>query len=309
MGTEREDTSIQDEDRGMFEAALRDAMPEGEPASASELVPEGADEGGEGTDNAAERVEGEGGGEGEDAVSKESTENEARKGRSPRVPLARLQQETDKRRDAETENANLRERNASLEQRLTSLERRFEPGAEPGSQSGPPETPDPLMDPEGYADFVRGSIRQEMVRDKVASSFEDAHEAHGQNFEAAFNLLSRITQGGDPRDRDRIVAAPNPGKALMKWFSQREMLREAGDDPAAYRARIAGEAREALKKDPEFRKSLLAELRDEAGSQTGRPYTTTRLPSLSGASGGSRESNRFPESDAELFHDALPRRR
>lgn len=301
MGTERENASVQDEDRGMFEAALRDAGPQDEPASAPEPAPS-ADEGGEGTDAdiTAEPDQGEG------EASAESTGDDTRKGRSPRVPLARLQQETDKRRDAETENANLRERNASLEQRLTSLERQFQPRSEPEA----PETPDPLMDPEGYADFVRGSIRQEMVRDKVASSFEDAHEAHGQTFEAAFNLLSRITQAGDPRDRDRIIAAPNPGKALMKWFSQREMLREAGDDPAAWRARIAGEAREALKKDPEFRKSLLAELRDEAGtSQTGRPYTTTRLPSLSGASGGSRESSRFPESDAELFHDALPRRR
>ena len=89
MGTERENTSVQDEDRGMFEAALRDGTPHDDLASAPEPAPDGTDEGGEGTDAdiTAEPDEGEG------AVSTESTGDDTRKGRSPRVPLARLQQE------------------------------------------------------------------------------------------------------------------------------------------------------------------------------------------------------------------------
>src|SRR5581483_3221866 len=90
-------------------------------------------------------------------------------------------------------------------------------------------------------------------------------------------------------------ASPNPGEALVSWHKRSATLAEVGDDPAAYRERVAKETREALLKDPEFRKQLLADMRGEAGvGDDGRPRTQVRLPkSLNGAQGSNVGAGRI----------------
>lgn len=293
MGTESEIASAQD-DAALFASAMSDDQNEVE---APELKPETVKDEGEGKETEVETDADEG--EGDEPETETQTEPRRRE---PRIPLARLNEESNKRRDAEVENATLKERNASLEQRLIALERQPQQRAEPVA---PAEVPDPLNDPEGYAAHVHRTIRNEMVRDKVASSFEDAHDAHGEKFVKAYDLIQQVAASGDAQTRDRIIFAPNPGKALMKWFGEREAQREIGGDISAYRDRVKSEATEALKKDPEFRKALLAELRGEAETQPGR--TRVDLPSLNGAS-GARVNDADPGSDKELLSSLMPRR-
>jgi len=88
----------------------------------------------------------------------------------------------------------------------------------------------------------------------------------------------------------------------VTWHRNQETLREVGNDPAAFKERIAKETRESLVKDPEFRKQLLADLRKEAGASddgNGKPKSEFKLPrSLNGALGGtSRETVAASESD------------
>ncbi|WP_340054580.1 hypothetical protein, partial [Pseudomonas sp. JAI120] len=82
--------------------------------------------------------------------------------------------------------------------------------------------------------------------------------------------------------------SPNPGEELVRWHRRSTALARFGDDPDAAEARIREETRQALLKDPEFRKQLIADLRQEASTgENGAPRTTTRLPKSIARAGGS----------------------
>jgi hypothetical protein len=94
----------------------------------------------------------------------------------------------------------------------------------------------------------------------------------------------------------RIYDAPNPGRAIMRWYGEQKILHEMGGDPSAYRQKVARE----IMSDPEFRKQFIAELRGEA-QQGGRARTTMRLPkSLNEASG----SGSARTGDPELYNNS-----
>jgi hypothetical protein len=127
-----------------------------------------------------------------------------------------------------------------------------------------------------------------------------AHASHKDTFEKAFAAINKLNPQ-NPDDRvtvQRIYSSPNPGEALVSWHKRAQTLAEVGDDPAAYRERVAKETREALMKDPEFRKQLIADLRGEAANPgpDGSPRTTTRLPGSFNRAPG---SNLGTEDDSE----------
>jgi hypothetical protein len=82
----------------------------------------------------------------------------------------------------------------------------------------------------------------------------------------------------------------------MNWQRQQATLQRVGTDPAKFEESIRNETREALMKDPEFRKQLLESMRSEAApAGNGRPRTVTRLPpSLADVSGGQSAQSRNP---------------
>jgi hypothetical protein len=113
----------------------------------------------------------------------------------------------------------------------------------------------------------------------------------------------------------RVINAPNPGRALMNWQRQQATLARVGSDPAKFEESIRNETREALMKDPEFRKQLLADLRSEAATaDNGRPRNVTRFPkSLSDAAGGqsaqSRDPSAYDDSEEGVFEGVWNDRR
>lgn len=160
----------------------------------------------------------------------------------------------------------------------------------------PDQMPDVLDNPVAFADHLRkgfqseiDKVNQEIRNTRFQTSLEVARARHGDTFDKAFEASQKLNPQ-NPEDLDtgrRIFNSPNPGEALVAWHKRNETFREVGDNPAAFKERIAKETREALMKDPEFRKSILADLRAEANAgDDGRPRTVTRLPrSLNGAAG------------------------
>jgi ribosomal protein L29 len=163
--------------------------------------------------------------------------------------------------------------------------------------------PDIFEDPKGFRDHLTkefqtelSNTRAQLANQRVETSMAIAHAIHKDVFADAFAAINKLNVE-NPEDRvtvQRIYNSPNPGEALVGWHKRQQTLSEVGDDPAAYRARIAKETREALAKDPEFRKQLVAELRGEANvGDDGNPRTTTRLPrSLARAQGSNVGSDR-----------------
>lgn len=180
--------------------------------------------------------------------------------------------------------------------------------------------PDIFEDPKGFVEHLQKGFRAELsTRDaqlanqRVETSMAIAHAFHKDTFETAFAAINKLNPQ-NPDDRSaiqRIYNSPNPGEALVAWHKRNQTLAEVGDDPAAYREKVRTETREALMKDPEFKKALLAELRGEANrGDNGNPRTTTRLPgSLHRAAGSNIGADRgdphqYDDSDSAVAASA-----
>lgn len=216
-----------------------------------------------------------------------------------RVPSGKLREANDRARIAETERDALRadiarreaESAAKLDLVMKEIAAMKTAPREAPRQTEAPKAdviPDIFEDPKGYAEYLQKGFQTEIAkRDKqiadarVETSMAIAHKFHKDTFEKAWEAVNKINVN-DPDGRatvQRIYAAPDPGEALVAWHKRNQTLAEVGDDPTAYRERVARETREALLKDPEFRKQLLADMRGEAAhGEDGLPRTTTRLP-------------------------------
>ena len=256
-----------------------------------------------------------------EAADKAKTETETQRPEG-RVPAGRLREQTERVKTAEaerealkaqleTERANFAKQTETLNAKFDGVLAALQRQQTPAAQIVPPkadEPPDLFEDPKAFADFITKGFQSELQkRDKemqdmrVETSMQVAHARHGDSFAKAFDAVKTL----DPRNPDdqtavrRIYAAPNPGEALVQWHKRNEVLREVGNDPAKYRESVAAQTREALMKDPEFRRQLLEDLRADAETgDHGQPRTLTRLPrSLNGAAGNSRGTDDHMGSD------------
>lgn len=281
------------------------------------------DEEAEGSEEAeGEESEGEDGedeGEGEDAEEQPLAASQKADGEPKpegqqdaprgRVPAGRLREANEAKRNAEA--ALEAERNARAEdgKKLAALEaqmatltqllsRQQQPQAtREAPKAEAPAVPDIFENPQGFVEHITnqirsemGGVRQDLQRQSVETSFRIAHVKHGDAFPKAMEAINKL-DANNPDDRvtvQRIYNSPDPGEALVSWHKRNETLARVGNDPAAYEARIRQETQEALMKDPEFRKQLLASLRSEAQQgNDGRPNTTIRLPTSVGRAAGS----------------------
>lgn len=233
-----------------------------------------------------------------------------------RVPSARLREANAARVAAEAERDALKAQIDKAKGDTTSLTEKLDlvmreiadlkrsPRTEkPAEPVAPKAAPDLFENPTGFVDYLQQGFQTELSkRDtqlanmRVETSMAIAHAFHKDTFEEAFAEIQK-KDPRNPEDRatvQRIYNSPNPGEALVGWHRRNKALAEVGDDPAVYRERIAKETREALIKDPEFRKQLIADLRGEAAhGDDGRPRTETRLPrSLARASGSNLGAER-----------------
>lgn len=188
-----------------------------------------------------------------------------------RVPVSELLDERRARQAAETTLASERtaftQRFTALEQRLDALMR---PPQNPQQQQQPggqqvPEV-DIFSDPNKVLTDLRTSMSteydQKLTNARVEMSFALAHDSLGEKFETAYKELTTLDHR-DPVARStvqRIMAAPNPAKALMTWHGNQSIAKEVNGDPAAYRQRV----RDEILKDPAVRQQIIDDLRAEA---------------------------------------------
>lgn len=286
---------------GQQEADDGDAETDGE-------EPEGDAEDGDG-----EGEEGEGDGDAAAVTGKTEVKPETQAEKPEgRVPSGKLREEAERRRVVEAERdalkaqiesgqvesrkelEALKTQVATLTQMLGGQRQQPQKTEEPPK---PAEAPDIFENPNGFKDYLVnevkqavGAVRTDLRNQAVNTSFRIAHVEHKDSFERAFEAINKLNPQ-NPDDRvvvQRIYNSPDPGEALVNWHRRNETLARVGNDPAAYEERIRNETREALLKDPEFRKQLIADLRGEAATgSNGAPRTETRLPKSLARSGGS----------------------
>ena len=220
------------------------------------------------------------------------------------LPSWRVREINEERRRVQAENEQMRVELAKHQARQAQVDR----------DKAPPQENDPLLDPAGYTNRLRQEFRNELAIERLNMNLEMSHMRHGEKFEKAYEALITEGQRGNRALINHLTAQANPGEAIVRWFTQNEVLREVGPDPAAYKQKT----REELLNDPEFLQLAEQRLRERAmgGPVTGngqpRPNTVVKLPpTLSKAAGssGDPDGTATDGSESALFAYAMKPRR
>lgn len=302
-----DDETIAPDDKDIFAAALTDETP-------PEADEQPKDEQPEDPDAKADADDADDGDETDrQEAARPKAEGEKRK--DYRVPSWRLREANEakeaERMAREAAEQRLRDREAEMERdrrEVEEMRRRYSVTNAPKPQPAP----DIIENPQGYQQFVQSQVERMVSARLIDASFDDAKETHGGEFDKAWVNLTKEIERGDTLTRDRIVNAPNPGRALMRWHKERQAISEIGTDPDAYKARVKDELRQSLMADPTFREELLKSMRTEASGSAdqSRPNTVTRLPPSLNRATGSRSNeteDTTPMSDQELFRHTTRR--
>lgn len=187
------------------------------------------------------------------------------------VPSWRLREQTEALRAREAELLEIRQKAMQAEQRAMYLEQQFQ------ARQQQQQAPDRWQDPEAYEahrDQMQQSAFAQLQR-QIAES--NAYARFGYDtVQEAMNAAVEASRNDPQLDR-MIATAPNPWEAAVAWHKRERVVREVGD-PESYKAKV----REELANDPEFRKQLLADMRQQASGQTAAaPPKTNGIPSMS----------------------------
>jgi hypothetical protein len=170
------------------------------------------------------------------------------------VPVAALREERDKGRKRYTEavesfERKLAEQNAAWEWRMEQLAGALRGGQQPQQAlAHSPTDPDQAVDRRIAVALQPVAASQQLIMERMSQQF--ALQSHGaEAVQAAYGALeAHIKQ--DPRaalgDYQRIMSSHDPWSELVRWHGKESVLREIGDDPAAYRARLKAELLEEL---------------------------------------------------------------
>ncbi|TVR08178.1 MAG: hypothetical protein EA385_10690 [Salinarimonadaceae bacterium] len=223
--------------------------------------------------------------------------------RNVRIPLSEHLQEREKRQAAEA-------RAQAVEAQMQALQRQFEAMQRQTAEQAkePAKTPDWYDDPQAATQQYVAPHIEQMRQTVLYNARLAAGAAYGQDKvmaaqEAFDGALS--TGSLDPSEYQRVINAPNPFEAAVKWHEKQVVLQEVGTDPAAYRQRIIEEAM----KDPDVRKRILESVQVEARqpASNDRPATTTRLPpSLNSRTAAASSHTGGSSADpGDMFSDAF----
>ena len=104
-----------------------------------------------------------------------------------------------------------------------------------------PEPPDFFEDPDAAIAARMTPMQQQMVSMKLDFSEMMARQAHGN--EVVEEALQAAQQAGIVQN---FIQTQNPYGELVSWHKQSKFLKEAGNDPDAYRKRVEEEVRQKV---------------------------------------------------------------
>jgi hypothetical protein len=160
----------------------------------------------------------------------------------PVIPRRAYEDERRKRQDWKARAVEAETKHKELQRQFEDAQRRAT--APPPQQQAPPQPPpDPASDPRGFAQHLvqqqqaallneRLNNSEMMLRDKVGDEKLNEYVQEFRNLAAA-----------DPTLFGKLYSQPHPYAWLTREVDRLRLVRDVGDDPAAYRAKIEAEAR------------------------------------------------------------------
>lgn len=216
-----------------------------------------------------------------------------------RVPLRELLDERERRQTFEREIAEERRQREALQRQIADMQRASQPK---------PQAPDIFEDPAGFVGTLEQRVEERLRAQEANFSLRLAHRQYGAEFETAYESLIRAGHSGDRIAVQRIMAASDPGEAVVKWHRERQLVEKTGGDLDGFLKKREDE----LLNDPEFLRRVGEKLRaQQTQPQTGtRPAPVVNLPpSLSRTPSAAPAASDGGDdmSDAALFSHALRR--
>jgi hypothetical protein len=118
----------------------------------------------------------------------------------------------------------------------------------------PAQAPDPLQDPEGYAQFIREQLTQDFTSQNGVLRVQMSEQMvlsgpQGAEYPAAREAFAQAIQN-DPYLRERVKSSQHPAQEILNWYRQHKLISEIGSDPDAFVRRRYAELTAADPQNP-----------------------------------------------------------
>ncbi|MCB0133562.1 MAG: hypothetical protein KDD75_00440 [Caldilineaceae bacterium] len=166
----------------------------------------------------------------------------------PSVPRKALEDERRKRQDLERQLAELAK---TVQQPQPNPQQQ----QQPVQQRRMPERPDPWVDPEGAARYDQMLFQHQLFETRVITSKELM-----RSIKTDFDDVEKVfieAASADPYLEHQLISHPMPAKFAYEQGRRIMLMKEIGDDPEAYKARV--------------REELMAELAEQQPTQQVQP--------------------------------------
>jgi hypothetical protein len=277
-------------DQELFEAAVADELPK--EVEIVEDKPEEQPRNPDGTFKAADQ---------EKPESEQPEKPAEQDDRDGQIPAWRLREEAEAKRAALKELEAEKAERSRLANEFANMQRQFAELRKP--EVKPEMKPDPLLDPEGFSNYMERKFEERILGERREMSLRMAHRTHGDAFTEAYAAAVDAMRSGDHVLGMRMTSSNDPGETLIAWHREQKTMREVGNDPNAW---LEKKLEERLA-DPTFLAKAVEKARTGA-SQTNGTRPAVRLPpSLANAArADAHDSNADLDDSSEgLFRFAM----
>jgi len=171
----------------------------------------------------------------EDADPPEALEGE------PVIPRRAYEDERRKRQDWKARAVEAETKHKELMRQLEADQRRAATPPQPQPTYQPP--PDPAVDPRGFAQHLVQQQQAALLNERLNNSEMMLREKIGDQKLSEYVEEFRGMAEADPTLFSKLYSQPHPYNWLTREVERQRTLRDVGDDPAAFRAKIEAEAR------------------------------------------------------------------
>ena len=160
----------------------------------------------------------------------------------PVIPRRAYEDERRKRQDWKARAVQAETRHQELQRQLEDAQRRAT-APPPQPQAPPQPPPDPATNPQGWAQHVVQQQQAALLNERLNNSEMMLADKIGAEKLSEYVSEFRNLANADPTLFGKLYSQPHPYAWLTREVDRLRLVRDVGDDPAAFRAKIEAEAR------------------------------------------------------------------
>jgi hypothetical protein len=177
----------------------------------------------------------------EDEADAEPTDRLEQDGKSY-IPQQVLERERQRRQDWKARAVEAETKHKELQRQFDEAQRRAT-APPPQPQAPPQPPPDPATNPQGWAQHVVQQQQAALLNERLNNSEMMLADKIGAEKLSEYVAEFRNLANADPTLFGKLYSQPHPYAWLTREVDRLRLVRDVGDDPAAYREKILAEER------------------------------------------------------------------